>query len=366
MRSNTPQPCLSQPCLSQPCLSQPCLSQPCLSQPCLSQPCLSQDGLQQHARPHPISSQAGIALISVLWVVTLLSLLATALVASQRTETETTRLILQQAQARQSAEAAVHLTLMQLLERSLQPDSDTAGELATVQFAGYAVQIELLSEAGKADLNQLNEAVLKTLISGLVSDTEASQAVADAILDWRDGDDLVRLQGAEARDYQRADLPFSPANRPFQNLEELQRVMGMTAQLYLQLEPLLTLHSRQSHVDLSAASPAMLTALGQQAGNVQRQFLSARSSRLLSINTRASLTGRPLAQLLTTVALKPSTLREPFTFLDWKFVSPGESAQALTPSLETPPRHAPPQAPAPHKKARQFKPQEASYVALQN
>lgn len=273
-----------------------------------------------------VTVQQGFALISVLWVLTIMTLLATIVVADQRQTSAATRLWLQQAQTRHAVEGAIHQTIYQLLTRQIQPGADN--ELLTFSVAGQKQQVQILSEAGKADLNQVTEPLLRQLISSLNVDEQSALELTDAILDWRDGDELVRLNGAEQRDYEQADHPFLPANKPFQDLSELQRVIGMNPAIYLQLKPLFTLHTGQNSIDLAAASPAMLKALERENNNSKRQFFSAGSSRLLSIHATSNTPGQALLELQTIVALQPTNTIEPFHYLSWKFAVPGISEQA--------------------------------------
>ena len=69
-------------------------------------------------------------------------------------------------------------------------------------------------------------------------------------------------------EYVAAGLPYGPRNNRFETLGELQRVLGMDAALYEQLEPMLTLYSRQSRPDPRFAAGPVLTALGLDAARL--------------------------------------------------------------------------------------------------
>ena len=74
-----------------------------------------------------------------------------------------------------------------------------------------------------------NEALLKGVfmsIGGL--DDAAASAIVDAIVDWRDGDDLRRPSGAESGDYRAANSNYTPANANFETVGEMSRVLGVT------------------------------------------------------------------------------------------------------------------------------------------
>ncbi|BBB26759.1 general secretion pathway protein GspK [Amphritea japonica] len=276
---------------------------------------------------HPKCKQNGMALLSVLWVVTILTLLAGSLVASQRQSTDTTRQWLHQAQARYAAEAAVHLTLYQLLNHQLQPGSEDSEE-EPLQYADFIVSSNIFSEGGKADINHISGPLLHKIIQGLLDDPQQADAIADQILDWRDGDELVRLNGAEKRDYRLADHPFTPSNQPFKNIAELQRILGMTTPLYLQLQPLVTVYSGQSNIDMAAARPELIEALGITT-NQSRRFFNAASSRLLEISASVEKPGFSTTQLTSTIALQPGNIRDPFHILAWDYSIPGLTDMAV-------------------------------------
>ena len=59
----------------------------------------------------------------------------------------------------------------------------------------------------------------------------------DAIADFRDPDDLRRLNGAEDADYQSAGLKHGAKDGPFKAIEELQQVLGVDHDLYKVARP---------------------------------------------------------------------------------------------------------------------------------
>jgi len=77
---------------------------------------------------------------------------------------------------------------------------------------------------------------MKILLKGLMTqapvDAEQQTRLVSAILDWRDEDDLVHIEGAEKTEYEDAGLSHQPRNKPFQSIEELQLVWAWIS-LYL-------------------------------------------------------------------------------------------------------------------------------------
>lgn len=108
------------------------------------------------------------------------------------------------------------------------------GTTYTLDFEGQEVVFSLEDENGKLDLNKASEPQIREVILGLLQDEdlEVADAVVDAILDWRDSDDLVRLHGAEDDIYEEVIPVYKPANGPFKLVEELLLVHGVTQELF--------------------------------------------------------------------------------------------------------------------------------------
>jgi type II secretory pathway component PulK len=81
-------------------------------------------------------------------------------------------------------------------------------------------------------LNRAGPDVLVRLLRQTGVDLRAAEAIADAILDWRDPDDLHRLQGAESDYYRGLSSPYRARNADFEALEELLLVKGMTREIF--------------------------------------------------------------------------------------------------------------------------------------
>jgi general secretion pathway protein K len=102
-------------------------------------------------------------------------------------------------------------------------------------------------------------------------------SLLDAIEDWRDNNDLASLNGAESDDYRAAGLAFGPKNGPFESVEELQQVLGMTPAIYQQIQSELTVHSRLPGIDPAMASAKLLGAMPNIDQQVLAEYLEARA-----------------------------------------------------------------------------------------
>jgi hypothetical protein len=130
--------------------------------------------------------------------------------------------------------------LFQAVNIIADPDPTAAGNFTIVSPAinsdGYTAGIRYGLENESARLN-LNALILadtyaenggRTMLMALPGMTEY---VADAIMDWIDEDDDTREYGAEYDYYQGLSSPYTPTNGPFNTVEELLLVQGVSPQL---------------------------------------------------------------------------------------------------------------------------------------
>ncbi len=95
------------------------------------------------------------------------------------------------------------------------------------------VRFGVTDEASKININTAPVSQLVALITPFIDEEDewTAEQIADAILDWRDGDTQPRPFGAEAEYYSLLDPPYAVKNGPFDTVEELLLVRGMTADL---------------------------------------------------------------------------------------------------------------------------------------
>lgn len=266
---------------------------------------------------------AGSALVTVLWLSMILTLLATTLVGQLRSDMTINQQRLQQIQTHYTLTAAQQYTLYRILTRtfpnSAQPrDPDAPQSTLHWQFNGMEIEMRVASESGKANPNLTSSQTLSRLIQSLGYSVEKGDALADAILDWRDPDNLTRLNGAEASQYGSAGLDYTPSNKPFSHLAELQRVLGMEPQLYLQLRPYLTLYNQSPNINLNQASDSMRLALtGVRSVSVTPSYGSLLNGSHFSISSEGYRQSQFVSQLESVHKLDTQNAYQPFATLSW-------------------------------------------------
>lgn len=222
-----------------------------------------------------------IALITVLWGVTLLALMAVIFSSSVQIETRATTYERDAAQAYGFACGGIQTALFEM-GYPQRPDQEQPGfwnwregQLTTViPFPGGRAVLEVVNESGKVDLNLASGEQLVRLFEARGLSEGASLRLAGAILDWRapaaSNDQSQALDEA----YQQAG--YRPRHAPFGSVEELLRLPGMTRGiLYGTFGPAaagkfrrmygldqdLTVFSKSATLNLNYASPAALASL---------------------------------------------------------------------------------------------------------
>jgi DNA uptake protein ComE-like DNA-binding protein len=185
-----------------------------------------------------VHDEQGFALVLVLWLCLVLASVALCfghVVLLGHRSGDAVRGTLQ---CRQTVRSAVPYVaaLLKTAENGAMPELDSEDTEAVVVGAsglwlvapvwnespemGYGV----VSEAGKLNLNTATKDMLQILPG-------VTEAIAAAIIDWRDEDSDPESYGAEDETYSRKDPPYRARNGKFTSVEELLLVDGVTEEL---------------------------------------------------------------------------------------------------------------------------------------
>ena len=255
----------------------------------------------------------GFALIIVLWTLVLLTLIATQITATGRSETRLAANLRGAAMAQAAADGCVYQAIHRLLADtggSWPPDTAPRDEAGP----GARCTVRLGSEDGKFDLNSAPAEVLAALLRAVgVDRSEAQQLALDIVL-WR----FPSAQTTErTRAYQQAGLGYGPPGASFQTVSELAQVLGMTPAIYGRVRPLVTVF-HEGDPDVRAADPVVrgvLTSLGVviPAGPAQ-----ARPGRIAVIDVTAEAAGGSRASRHAIVRIGATTDRGGWTIFVWE------------------------------------------------
>ncbi|MCE9521308.1 MAG: general secretion pathway protein GspK, partial [Alphaproteobacteria bacterium] len=206
-------------------------------------------------------NERGVALIAVLAFLAVMSLLAIGIVGAARTTANNATRHLIRAQAQAAIESGIDYAANELLNaRGFAPAIMSAPQ--TVEVGGFRVVLAARSEHAKIDLNFADQNLLAILFRAGGADPDRAQALASAVEDWRDADDLLHVNGAEKRQYEEAGLTYGPANKLFESVDELRLVLGVGDTMFNCLRPEVTIISQRPGVDIDAASSLIRRAAG--------------------------------------------------------------------------------------------------------
>jgi general secretion pathway protein K len=278
---------------------------------------------------HP-ARQCGLALVMVLWLLVLMTVIASSHSSNIRTETRLAFNHVETTKARHLAEAGLNHALLELLanDHSNEQHWKLDGSVHKLTFEQGKVRIALRDVRGLIDINKVLTPILEpVLIAAGMEDTRQRKALMGAIFDWRDRDNLKNIDGAEDDDYQRAGLKWSARDGAFTSVEEFRYILGMSNEVFEKLAPHLTVHSGQASVDAALAPPWLAQALV-----ADRQLASAPGAQApgdlstCRISVYATTASGASASLEAVVRLEAGN-QAPYRILSWR--NPAWSTDAL-------------------------------------
>lgn len=288
-----------------------------------------------------INSQHGIALVLVLWALLLLTIVTGSFALMARMDRLEANALLSGTQARLSAEAAINFAVLALRDPADETRMRADGRLYQQEIDGVLLEVSAIDERGKLDINAADELILTNLFTGHGMELDAAELLAAAVMDWRDEDELERVNGAEVDAYLAAGLEVGPGNRPFMMTEELLQVIGMEYEMYRKLEPGITVFSRAGEPDPAFAPVEALMALPDITYEEAVNFVEERNSQqpgeslgtelpnglvvmeqgrgvTYSIQARATMPNGVWEQLQATIRLGGTPSGRPYRVLRWR------------------------------------------------
>lgn len=220
----------------------------------------------------------------VLWILVLLTGLATEFAFSMRTEVNTTRNYKEDVESYFLAKAGINLAFAEILQNArfhsihnehgfifgkpkispsprnqetqkFQDEENTDFDIVNrteIPLGAGTISYKITDENGKININKVSrETLVKILAASGIEIGEERDVIADSILDWIDKDSDHKLNGAENDYYQNLTPPYSAKNDFFDSLSELLKVRGITEEiLYGTPEDEIGDGSRQTYLGL--------------------------------------------------------------------------------------------------------------------
>jgi general secretion pathway protein K len=241
--------------------------------------------------------ESGVALIIVLWVMTMLIIISLSFSVMARTEVFSTMTFKEQMINKYLAEAGTQRAIMEIFYRNVNKNKQitfageevyrTDGTFYHGEINNGYYKLSLNDESGKININTMTDVsgiILNNLLVNSGVEKETAYTIVDSILDWKDADDLTRLRGAEDDYYMKLPNPYKAKNANFDNLEELLLVKGVTSEILYGngekqgLINFITLYSNTNKININTASPEVLKAIPFMSDEDVRQIMNYRSA----------------------------------------------------------------------------------------
>ena len=222
--------------------------------------------------------QQGVALITVLLVVAIVTVVTAGIIARQQLSIRSSA---NQLTARQAWHYALggEALAQAMLQRDMQQTGGNQGQAVdhlrepwarkiapfTLEQGRISLSIEDL--AGRFNLNsvvvnqQVNQSAVQRFRRLLVS-LDIEPLLAERLIDWIDeNQDVSGANGAEDNQYLLLEPPYRAANRPLQDVSELRLLLDLSERDYQRLLPYVSALPAQTPLNINTASALVLATL---------------------------------------------------------------------------------------------------------
>ena len=252
--------------------------------------------------------ERGLALVVVLWGIAALSLIVFAMLASSRNAARISHNAWSQVQVQAAADAAVQGALLALFDPDPAGQPPLDGTPRASDAGDIALRVAVQDESGRIDLDAASRNLLRDYFKAAGADD--AEALADRVVDWRAPKGESHDDGARAR------------HGPFQSVDELALVPGVSPALFARLAPGLTVYTHNADFDLRLAPPLVLATIpGMQnqdaaVAAAARKGIAARAGHAYTIV--ASAARGPVRAVRRATVLLTGDPARPCWVLDWR------------------------------------------------
>ena len=177
------------------------------------------------------NNRKGLVIIAVLWTVVVLMAIVAVLGRRTRLDMKVCMARMDAVRCKWACRAGVEKAIAVLNTDETENDtlldfwSDNAEDFNDVMLERCRLNIRVVDETSKLNINS----VTKEQLLGLPYMLEE---IADAIIDWRDADDMPSGAGVEGGYYEGLDFVYRARNGPFRTIRELLMVKDVTEELF--------------------------------------------------------------------------------------------------------------------------------------
>lgn len=187
-----------------------------------------------------ITSEKGVALILILWVVILLGVIANTFAWMVRTEAQAVGNFKEETRAYYLARSGFQQTILDLLKSQGEITNEPIegglkldGRVNMMHFQDGYAEVKVMDEGGKIDINVASkDDIIRILTAIGLEEMDNKDIIADSILDWIDENNFHRLNGAEDDYYRLLSQPYGAKDSPFSIVDELLWVRGITPKIF--------------------------------------------------------------------------------------------------------------------------------------
>ncbi len=344
----------------------------------------------------------GIALLMVIWILALLSVIVGEFCVTMRTQVQITRNMKETTEAYYIAVAGVNAAVEQIIRQMMIPGSVRSSEtldageeddeaqeawrvntlIPSTAFGKGEYRVWIDNEGGKVNINLADKEILKAMLSGFPLEEDRKEMIADSIMDWRDKDNLHRLNGAEDDYYLFLPQPYECKDDYFDAKEELLLVRGVTSDIfYGGLDEMVTVVPREkeprtgqkknkknkfdyNQLNINAIPPRLWASLpgmtqetldqileyrktqnfqspsdlaeivGPEIYSRIARYLTLRQTPYFTIRSVGVLKDSPIAEGVEAVVCISNTLKNKYQVLQWKEGVPPMARQMAAPNID--------------------------------
>ncbi len=215
------------------------------------------------------AKQLGAAIIVALFVTALVAAIAIAMIARLQVDTRRTELLLNNFKATQLAEGSIDWAIDQLITNWKQQQAGRVIDRTPIHIVndmdGATIESTLYDAQGKFNLNNLSDATFQEFFARLLHiiqpnlDQGTIQNIVLNTAYWI----TSNTTSTQLEDYYaKLKPPYHPPHRLMASISELRMVRGMTATLYTQLEPYITVLPEKTMININNAPIPILMSLG--------------------------------------------------------------------------------------------------------
>jgi general secretion pathway protein K len=256
----------------------------------------------------------GVALIMVLWVTAILTVVVLEFCFAMRTEIRITQNFKDEVQLHALAEGGIQRAIAELIfkqdpqvqqfrktlkNEEIPPQKRewvTDGRAYEFPSDQATTVVRVMGEGGKLNINTISEGRLRKIMGNFGLEADQQDIVADSIMDWKDPDDLHRLNGAESDYYQSLPKPYQAKDANLDSIEELLLIRGVTPELYYGkkgtkkedtgakteqggLKDIFSIYSLGEQIDINSATAVALRFVLGIPGPVSQRIVTAREEK---------------------------------------------------------------------------------------